>query len=133
MKNSNLIIFQKQLIVQPEHLDQLKHVNNVQYLYWVQEIASEHWYSQFPNSTIEEEYWVALEHHIQYKKPAFLEDQLILKTFVEAPIGIRFPRKVHVYRETELLVEARTIWCLVNAISNRPRRISSEILSAFGL
>ena len=30
-------------IVNKEHLDDLNHVNNVQYLYWAQEIAKTHW------------------------------------------------------------------------------------------
>ena len=30
-------------IVSKQHLDDLNHVNNVQYLYWAQEVAKAHW------------------------------------------------------------------------------------------
>ena len=38
---SHRFILKHQVI--KEHLDDLNHVNNVQYLYWAQEIAKAHW------------------------------------------------------------------------------------------
>jgi acyl-CoA thioester hydrolase len=35
--------YQMDVQVIAEHIDGLNHVNNVQYLYWVQEIAKAHW------------------------------------------------------------------------------------------
>ena len=34
--------FEQTLTVTSDHLDELKHVNNVQYLQWVQDIAGAH-------------------------------------------------------------------------------------------
>lgn len=38
--------------VLPEHLDTLNHVNNVQYLYWVQEAAQAHWEALIAHSAL---------------------------------------------------------------------------------
>ena len=133
MKDRPAKVYQKSLLVKEEHLDELGHVNNVQYLQWVQDIAKEHWFSEFPNSSIQEEYWVVLEHTIQYKNAALLGDELSLQTFVEPPIGVKFPRNVHIYRNDQLITNARSIWCFIDAKSNRPKRVSKEILAAFGL
>ena len=38
-----MIKFTQEIIVLKKHLDDLNHVNNVQYLYWAQEIAKSHW------------------------------------------------------------------------------------------
>ena len=35
--------------VLPEHIDALGHVNNVQYLYWVQDAAHNHWKALIQN------------------------------------------------------------------------------------
>ena len=37
------IPFQYEIEVQPEHIDDLKHVNNVTYLQWVQDVGEKHW------------------------------------------------------------------------------------------
>ncbi|WP_241508016.1 acyl-CoA thioesterase family protein [Chryseobacterium rhizosphaerae] len=37
------LVYQKQIKVTEEHIDQNQHVNNVQYVHWVEEIAAEHW------------------------------------------------------------------------------------------
>ena len=33
----------KEIVVNDKHLDQNNHVNNVQYVHWVEEMAKEHW------------------------------------------------------------------------------------------
>ena len=37
--------FEQKIRVTAAHLDELQHVNNVQYLQWVQDIAGAHWQS----------------------------------------------------------------------------------------
>jgi acyl-CoA thioester hydrolase len=37
--------YKKTIIVLPEHLDDINHVNNVVYVQWMQDIAGEHWNS----------------------------------------------------------------------------------------
>jgi len=122
-----------ELEVRDSHLDDLTHVNNTVYVQWVQEIAGQHWFKLFPNSKIEEEYWVLLEHNIKYHGPAYLGDILVVETCVEAPIGLRFPRIVQFKREGKLIVESRTEWCLVDATTKKPKRVSAVILEKFSI
>lgn len=126
-------MYTKKIIVSSEHLDELGHVNNVQFLHWVQEIASEHWYTTFPESHINREYWVVLEHLIQYKGQAFIDNSLHLETFVESPTGIRLPRFVNFYLDNKLIVHARTVWCFIDAKTRKPKRISDAVLHRFGI
>lgn len=37
------LVYEKQIKITEEHIDQNNHVNNVQYVHWVEEIAAEHW------------------------------------------------------------------------------------------
>ncbi len=58
------------------HLDELQHVNNVQYLQWVQDIAGAHWQSLIAGKTEAFGLWVVRSHHIEYKRQAKLGDSL---------------------------------------------------------
>lgn len=126
-------IFTEQLTVTTAHLDAIGHVNNVVYLQWILDIAEAHWRSKFLDHDVSTGYWVVLEHLISYKKQAFLNDKVTLKTFVEPPNGLRFPRNVHIMKGDELLVTGKTQWCWIDGQTNRPRQVSEEILRGFGI
>lgn len=123
--------YQEQLTVLEEHLDQLDHVNNVVYLQWVQHIAEQHWRQMSPDNIQKEFIWVVLSHHIEYKKPAKQGDVLTLDTFVEGFEGVKSIRLVNIYRDKVLLVTARTEWCMLEAATMRPKRVTEEISKPF--
>ncbi|MEM9325975.1 MAG: thioesterase family protein [Bacteroidota bacterium] len=124
-------IYEKEITVQSAHLDLLQHVNNVTYLQWVQDMAEAHWTAKSTHAINEEVYWVVLSHYIEYKKPAFLGDQLTGRTFVENSDGFRSERHVEFYRGGQLLARAETQWCLIDRRTHRPKRISEEIKELF--
>lgn len=130
---SNSLLFEMSLSVKAEHLDKMNHVNNVQYLQWVQDIAKAHWESLAENDWLEQYAWVALNHYIEYKKPAFLDDQLVLQTYVEEFSGVKSVRIVRFFnRQTkQLLSQAKTEWCLLDIQSLRPTRIPNALASKF--
>lgn len=112
-------------------LDELHHVNNVVYLKWVQRVAENHWRSAV-SQTIQDQYiWVVLSHFIQYHKPAMLDDRLTLLTYVGEFEGVRSIRYVKIKRETELIAEAKTEWCMLDAVTKRPRRVTDEVSQWF--
>ena len=74
---------------------------------------------------------VVLEHHIRYKSQVFLGDTLLIETFVEPPVGMRFPRIVNFKKDGQLVVEARTLWCLIDSQSLRPRKINATLIEDF--
>ena len=124
---------EKEIIVSKNDLDELNHVNNVIYIHWVQEIAKNHWKSLVSSEIIKNYYWVLLEHQIKYLHPAFLGDKIILKTYVEKTEVVKSNRIVEIYNTdtNKLLVTSKTIWCLINAKTKKPNRITDEIREAF--
>ncbi len=124
---------EKEITVSENDLDDLNHVNNVIYIHWLQEIAKNHWKSLVSNEIIKNYYWVLLEHQIKYLNPALLNDKIMIKTYIEKTEGIRSNRIVEIYNRNndKLLVKSKTIWCLINAKTNKPNRITDEIRKAF--
>ena len=124
-------VYQKSILVLEEHLDYLKHVNNVVFLQWVQDLAGEHWMSK-SNITFNQAYfWVVLNHYIEYKGQAFLDDVLIAKTYVEKNEGVRSLRVVEFFKDEKLIVRAKTHWCLIDRKTNRPSRVPQEVDDMF--
>ena len=122
------ITYTKQIRITDEYLDQNKHVNNVQYVVWVEQIAAEHWEILKHNTPYANDYWVLFEHHIQYKKQVFLDELLTIKTYPEQAEGIKQPRKVEFYRRNELVVDSRTLWILFEKETQKIKRPRSDWL-----
>lgn len=115
-----------------EHLDHNNHVNNVQYVYWVEQAAAEHWDILKVGTAYESDYWVLYDHHIQYKKQVFLGDTITIKTYPEPPEGVKQPRKVEFYVNGELMVDSRTLWVLCDRDTHKIRRLGADWLSRYG-
>ncbi|MEK9614659.1 MAG: acyl-CoA thioesterase [Flavobacteriaceae bacterium] len=115
--------------VLPEHLDELNHVNNIQYLQWVQEAAKAHWEALTSGCTDEFEIWVVRSHHIEYKKAAQLNDVLTLTTYVKDSSGFLSERIVEVSLKSNnrLLARCSTQWCYLNKASNKLERIPEKV------
>ena len=126
--------YTQEIEVCAEHLDDLAHVNNVQYLSWVQDIAKEHWNTLAPHFHFEG-IWVVREHRITYKKQAVLGDRISIQTFIKNARGPLSERIVQFTRATtdELFVECSTQWCLLDPQSLRPMRVPEEVSLKLGL
>lgn len=126
-------IFEKTLTVTEDDLDDLEHVNNVRYVQWMQDIAKDHWLSKAPEDLVKNTVWVVLTHHITYKSAAKMGDVILMKTYIDKTKGAISIRIVEMYhKETgQLLVKAKTEWCLLNATTFKPMRIAPEIESIF--
>jgi acyl-CoA thioester hydrolase len=120
--------FQHKIEVKAADIDDLGHVNNVVYIRWVQEVAAAHWEHSAPAALKLKYAWVVLRHEIDYKNPAFLNDELTGLTWVGAHSGPKFDRFVNIQSDKKVLAEAKTIWCLLDAKSFKPIRIPQEIL-----
>lgn len=126
-------IFEKTLTVSNNDLDGLNHVNNVRYVQWVQDVAEEHWNLKASADILDAYFWVMLSHHIQYKGQAFLNDILVLKTFVTKSEGVTSTRMVEIYNKNteKLLTTSETKWCFMSKDNNRPARIPQNIIELF--
>jgi len=133
MLNENPQVYEMSLVVQQDDLDAMNHVNNVRYLQWVQDVAESHWQTVGSPQMLENYAWVVINHFIEYKKPAVLGDKILIKTHVHENTGPKSNRLVRIFRAEDeaLLAQASTWWCLLDAKSMRPIRVTQELIDAF--
>lgn len=117
--------------VVPDDIDFMGHVNNARYLNWVQEAVLAHWRKLAPADEVASKAWVALKHEITYRKPAFLEDDVIARTALESIKGARAFYSTVIHRGEEVLAEVKSSWCCIDAETLRPARIGEEVTRFF--
>jgi acyl-CoA thioester hydrolase len=119
--------------VRPADIDAQNHVNNTVYLRWVQEVATAHWETRAPSDARETIGWVVLRHEIDYKTPACLGDEVVLRTWVGKATRITFERFTEMRRASDhtLLSQARTIWVPVITGTGKPMRVPPEVRALF--
>jgi acyl-CoA thioester hydrolase len=115
----------------PEDIDFMGHVNNSRYLGWVQDVVLQHWRKLAPAEEKARLAWVALKHEITYRRPAFLDDEVIAETVLEKIAGARSFYNTVIMRGEEVLAEVQSMWCCIDAESLRPARISREVAEKF--
>jgi acyl-CoA thioester hydrolase len=115
----------------PADIDFMGHVNNARYLGWVQDAVLSHWHKLAPAEAIAAHGWVALKHEITYRKPAFLEDDVIANVLLERIQGARAFYQTIVKRGEEVLAEIQSSWCFIDRETLRPARIGHEIAAFF--
>ena len=126
-------IFEMEIKVTLSDLDEQNHVNNVQYVQWIQDVAKGHWENRASVSQKEKFFWVVVRHEIDYKQQAFLDDQIILQTYVDEITNVTSIRHVLIKNKTtdKVLAKAKTTWCLMSHDSKRPARIDGNMKVLF--
>lgn len=120
-------VFTKSHQVVPSEIDALNHVNNVVYVAWIQDIANEHWSLLKKGHSTDAYVWVVLRHEIDYLGQAVLGDTVEIKTWVGKTAGVKSIRHVEIWKGDTLLVRAQTTFCLLDAATFRPTRITADI------
>ena len=115
----------------PSDIDFMGHVNNARYLNWVQDTVLAHWQKLAPAEEVASKAWVALKHEITYRKPAFLDDEVIVETVLEKIAGARSFYNTVIRRGEDVLAEVKSMWCCIDAESLRPARISRDVAETF--
>ncbi len=125
--------FENTLLVLPEHLDNLNHVNNVIYVQFMQDIAIQHWFSVSPPEMNEEIVWVVKRHEIDYHAPAFLGDELLLKTYTGACTAVTWDRHCEIIRTSDnrKIITSKSTWVCLDKQTGRPRKIDESIQAVF--
>lgn len=113
--------------VTADDIDVQGHVNNVAYVKWIQDVAVAHWFSVTNEATRKKYTWVVLRHEVDYKKQAFETEEIIVKTWVGEPTRISWERFTEITRDEDLIVKARSLWCLIDRETSKPTRITSEL------
>lgn len=122
-----------QRTVTRDELDDLNHVNNVIYVQWIQDIAKEHWEVRATEQLKKDFIWVVIRHEIDYKKQAFLSDEILIETYVGETTFVTSERFVNIKnaKTGELLVAAKSMWCLLDAVTKRPTKITEDLRTVF--
>lgn len=114
-----------------DDIDFMGHVNNARYLGWVQDAVLAHWNKLAPPEAVSNYLWVALKHEITYRKPAFLDDDVIATVVLEKVQGARSFYETIIRRGEEVLAEVKSSWCCIDAKTLRPARIAGDIQQFF--
>lgn len=119
--------------VQQKDIDGLGHVNNVQYVRWVQDVAVAHWKAVASAEDREKLAWVVVRHEIDYRRPSFAGDRLVAKTWVGSATRLRFERLTQIVRPSDktVVAEARTVWCPIDRASGKPTAVRPEVRAVF--
>lgn len=112
-------------------IDFMGHVNNSVYLKWIQAAVTNHWIRRAPADAVAGHLWVALKHEITYRRPAFMGDTVIVTALLEKVQGARAFYETVIRRGEEVLAEARSSWCCVDARTMRPARLARNIIERF--
>jgi acyl-CoA thioester hydrolase len=120
-------IYEHTVKVADADIDELNHVNNVVYFSYLQQAAMAHWYSSVPTEISESMRWVVKKHEIEYFKSAVLDDEIIVRTWVDNFSGVTSDRHYEIYKDNILLVKARTLWVALDPLSMRPKRVPVDL------
>lgn len=123
--------FSLSLRVSAEDIDEQGHVNNVAYLRFVQNIAVAHWHHAASLDLQKRFTWFVTRHEIDYKKPAFENEEITALTWVGEAKTATCERFTEITRGEVLLVKARSVWCLIDRETSRPARLTSELKELF--
>lgn len=133
LEMSSSPIFEHGIRVRAADIDGQGHVNNVVYLRYAQDAAVAHWKSTAPMEIRESLSWVTRRHEIDYLRPAFLDDDLIARTWIESISGASMERRIDIVRPADaaLLIRVLTHWVAVDPKTHRPRRIDDRLKTLF--
>ena len=117
--------------IEPADIDFMGHVNNASYLKWVQAAVLSHWQRLAPSDAVAQHLWVALKHEITYRRPAFLDDEVIATVILERVQGASAFYDTVIRRGEEILAEVKSRWCCVDAETLKPRRLTQAVIERF--
>jgi acyl-CoA thioester hydrolase len=122
--------------VTDEAIDANRHVNNLAYVRWMQEVAIMHstargWPMERYVATHTS--WVVRSHYVEYLRPAFKGDRLALLTWVSEIRSRRSTRRYLFWRPADRveIARAETVWAFVDTRTGRAREISPEVRATF--
>jgi acyl-CoA thioester hydrolase len=116
-------------------IDDNDHVNNVEYVRWMQEAAVRHFAAVGGNELMAAAgaTWVVRSHRIEYLRPALRGEGIRVRTWVEDFRRVMSLRKYEFARSEDgtTLARGETEWVFVDAQTGRPKSIPEEIQALF--
>jgi acyl-CoA thioester hydrolase len=130
-------VFVHEFEVGPAAVDENGHVNNVEYVRWMQEAAVLH--ADDAGCTAATKTagatWVVRSHQIEYRRPAFGGDRVQVLTWVADFRRAFSLRKYKFVRPADntVLAEGQTDWVFVDTQTGRPQTVPVHIQALFEL
>ena len=131
-------VYEFHLTVTEDEIDGQGHVNNLEYLKWMQDAAVAHsaeqgWTTQRYRNLGSG--WVARTHRIEYLQPAFAGENIVVKTWISNFKKVTSLRKYKIIRPADeaVLATAETNWAFISLERYIPRRIPQELFESFDL
>lgn len=119
------------LAIEAGDIDFMGHVNNAVYLKWVQEAVIAYWRHLAPAEAVAQHLWVAIRHEITYRRPAFLDDNIVASVVADGVQGARAFFSTLITRGEEVLAEVKSSWCCLDAATLRPARLARDVVRRF--
>ncbi|MDJ0978262.1 MAG: acyl-CoA thioesterase [Erythrobacter sp.] len=125
--------FSRSFVAEPEHIDELGHVNNAVWVQWIQDIATAHWDHAARPEDHAAFFWVVVRHEIDYRGNIAQGEVAEGQTYIPDP-----PRGATSVRVVEFrnalgkpLVSARTTWAMLERETQRLARVRPEVIAPF--
>lgn len=118
-----------------ESIDVNGHVNNVEYVRWMQEVAIRH--TQHLGADVRAAAagltWVVRSHHIEYRLPLFEDDEIQVRTWVGSVERVSSVRRYEFRRtkDDQLVASGETNWVCLNRESGRPVAIPERLMAMY--
>lgn len=125
------------LIVPQSAIDANGHVNNVEFVRWMQEAAIAHADAAGCSAATlaAGATWLARSHRIDYLRPAYAGEQIAIRTWVK-DIRRAFSRRRYEFvraADGVTLARGQTDWVFVDRTSGRPKSVPPEIQVMFAI
>lgn len=121
--------------VEPTSIDANGHVNNVEYVRWMQDVATAHASAlgTMDLMAIDGATWVVREHRIKYLQAAFEGETIGVQTWVANFRRVRSTRRYRFVRLPDLtvLAEGETEWIYVDVETAKPRSAPKNLQDIF--
>jgi acyl-CoA thioester hydrolase len=119
------------------HIDLMRHVNNVHYLQWLEDVAWDH---SIALGMAQHDYarlghgMVVRRHELDYVAPAVLGDRVLLATWIVGLDRLSLHRRYQFLRESDgaTLFRGSTHFVCVDIANGKVRRMPSEFADTYG-
>lgn len=128
-------IYRYDITVPASAIDENGHLNNVEYVRWMQTAAIAH--ANHTPCTRETSAagatWIVRAHRIEYLRPAFEGEQIAILTWISSIRKVRSQRQYKFFRVSDqtLLATCETDWVFVDAQTGTPLAIPAAVATAF--
>ncbi len=125
--------FARTFTAEPQHIDELGHVNNSVWVQWIQDLATAHWEAAADPAHVEAFFWVVIRHEIDYRGNIASGETCEGTTWIpDPPKGAKSDRLVE-FRDAsgKVIVAARTTWAMLERANQRLARVRPEVIAPF--